>query len=622
MSQAHRLPQIHVERLEPRRLFSVTAGTGIGIVVGVPVSPDPSSGGTVVVDQPASVQMHATPGILTSSVTSFSGAVANFAGPPPADQYTATIDWGDGTTSPGEIQLQQDGSYTVIGSHDFGVKGSFNVSVEVDATDGSTGYVFHTIYTDAGALVMTTDPSIWATTGDAVDQVYVASFFDQNPPSDPSAYTITIDWGDGTTSAGQATTSDGQTFDVYATHGYTSAGNYNINLTVTRPAAGSDTTSPSITDSGTAQVDDPLPASVQMNPTPSILTSPDTSFSGAVANFTGPLSADQYTATIDWGDGTTSSGDIQLQQDGSYAVVGSHHFGVKGSFSVSVEVDAADGSTGYDSHAIYTDAGSMVMTSNPSIWTTTGNARDQVHVASFFDQNPATDPSVYTITIDWGDGTTSAGQATTSDGETFDIYATHSYPSAGNYNVNVTVTRPAAGSETSDPSITDSGTAEVDDPTPVQGPVPIGDPRVPPFGPVVLTDLPQAPVDTVPTLMLEGVAVTAPTTNAPAAGAPSATASESSAGAGEAAPTDTTAVSTTAELAPQSSENNPSSTSQAVDSLPAKAAPRVPVSPVAPQAQVAAEPILQLTQLADNSTPAGELFPPDQKTKELLDRAG
>jgi hypothetical protein len=384
-----------------------------------------------------------------------------------------------------------------------------------------------------------------------------------------------------------------------------------------------ETSAPIITDSGTAQVDDPVPASVQMNTTPSILTSSTTSFSSAVANFTGALAADQYTATIDWGDGTTSAGDIQLQQDGSYTVFGSHDFGVKGSFSVSVEVDATDGSTGYDSHTIYTNAGSLVMTSDPSIWTTTGDAVDQLYVASFFDQNPASDASAYAITIDWGDGTTSAGQATTSDGQTFDIYATHAYASAGNYSVNVTITRPAAGSETSNPTLTDSGTAEVDDPNPIQDPVPIGDPRVTPFGPVALTDLPLAPVETAPTLVLEGVALTAPTTKAPTSGGPSAAAAESSSGAGAASPTDTAVASTTVALAPQSSEDIPSSTSQATDSLPLKTGLRTPVSPVAPQPQIAAEPALQMNQLADadSSTVVGELFPPDQKTKELLDRA-
>src|SRR4051812_26600536 len=92
---------------------------------------------------------------------------------------------------------------------------------------------------------------------------------------------------------------------------------------------------------GAGHVYGPVPKSgeppMHFNTMPWMLTSADTSISGAIANFTGSL--DQYTATIDWGDGTRSAGDIQVQPDGSSTVVGSHDFGTKGSFFVMVEVD-------------------------------------------------------------------------------------------------------------------------------------------------------------------------------------------------------------------------------------------------------------------------------------------
>src|SRR5207245_11111436 len=75
--------------------------------------------------------------------TPFSGAVATFTDPAGAEpnasddpggvisnHYTATISWGDNTTSAGTITLSS-GTYTVSGSHTYATQGTFTVTVTI-----------------------------------------------------------------------------------------------------------------------------------------------------------------------------------------------------------------------------------------------------------------------------------------------------------------------------------------------------------------------------------------------------------------------------------------------------------------------------------------------------------
>lgn len=69
-----------------------------------------------------------------------------------------------------------------------------------------------------------------------------------------------------------------------------------------------------------------------------------------VATFTDPanLPASAYKATIDWGDGTTSTGTITTTGNGSYKVTGRHVYADDGSYKVTVTITqkSAPGNTG------------------------------------------------------------------------------------------------------------------------------------------------------------------------------------------------------------------------------------------------------------------------------------
>ncbi len=86
-------------------------------------SPDPSTGNnsasaTTSISEPAI----SVSGTVTTRNRSFSGQVATFThagGVEPASAFSATINWGDGTTSAGTITQLSNGSYKVTGSHNY-----------------------------------------------------------------------------------------------------------------------------------------------------------------------------------------------------------------------------------------------------------------------------------------------------------------------------------------------------------------------------------------------------------------------------------------------------------------------------------------------------------------------
>jgi len=68
---------------------------------------------------------------------------------------------------------------------------------------------------------------------------------------------------------------------------------------------------------------------------------------GAVVTFTDPDTqalAGDYTATIDWGDTSSSSGSVTGPTGGPFTVNGSHTYATLGNFTISVRIDDADGS--------------------------------------------------------------------------------------------------------------------------------------------------------------------------------------------------------------------------------------------------------------------------------------
>jgi PKD repeat protein len=89
-----------------------------------------------VVDAPLTLSCAAAP----VSLQAFNGTVADLHdGNPgaPISDFTATIDWGDGSTSSGAVS-GSGGDYTVAGAHTYASTGYFDVTVHVDDEGGSS----------------------------------------------------------------------------------------------------------------------------------------------------------------------------------------------------------------------------------------------------------------------------------------------------------------------------------------------------------------------------------------------------------------------------------------------------------------------------------------------------
>jgi hypothetical protein len=164
----------------------------------------------------------------------------------------------------------------------------------------------------------------------------VATAKDADTTATPSDYTATINWGDGTSSPGTISGSGGS-FTISGSHTYVEEGKDNVTLTITD----SDTPLNASTVTSTATVADaPLTSTCALR-----AVSPQ-SFSGAVASLTDANpkgTASDFTATIAWGDGTTTSG--TLTGAGPFTVNGSHTYTSTGAFTVTTKMVDVGGST-------------------------------------------------------------------------------------------------------------------------------------------------------------------------------------------------------------------------------------------------------------------------------------
>jgi hypothetical protein len=160
----------------------------------------------------------------------FSGKVATFSDPDTsatASEYTATIEWGDSTSSTGTVS-GSGGSFEVSGEHTYADEGSYAIKVTItdvdnasnEATANSTANVADAALSASG--VTTTSPQSFSGT--------VAKFTDANTSSTTADFTATIDWGDGSpTSKGTVSGSAGS-YSVSGSHTYTGTGYFTIKV--------------------------------------------------------------------------------------------------------------------------------------------------------------------------------------------------------------------------------------------------------------------------------------------------------------------------------------------------------------------------------------------------------
>jgi uncharacterized protein (TIGR03118 family) len=388
---------------------------------------------------------------------SFSGVVGTVTyGDPEAtpDDILATIDWGDGTTSDGVVTEGSNGSFAINGTHTFeaATTGDVTVTVEdaqsvVPVSDALTNppVTITDSLTVNDAPLKGEEATIFGTEGVPPPQPQVvATFVDAAPITSSTAFSATIDWGDGSTSTAtpepRGTSPAGTTYVVMGTHTYNDddqgmeVENYQIVVTID-DAGGSSTVVLS-----QADVADP----VVFDPAVNFSAVEGAPFSGVVSTLstTSPqVTAGDFTATIAWGDGQSSAGTVVPDGPQQFAVMATHTFEKVGSLPVTITVHDKEGDTITDnSTATVADAPLSVQAVPVSVAPRT---TFQGAVARFSDADPGAVAGNFTVRITWGDGTTTGGtvlpDGTSSAGAAFLVNAMHKYARKGQFPVAITI---------------------------------------------------------------------------------------------------------------------------------------------------------------------------------------
>jgi hypothetical protein len=360
-------------------------------------------------------------------------------GPEALADYSATINWGDNTTDSGAnvaIVLGSDGqTFSVLGSHTYAEEGNNTVTVTI-SHEGITPVLVTATATVSDVAVAAVGQSIGATEGTSAGQFTVATFTDPGGPEALTDYSAVVNWGDNSSSSGANVSivlgNDGQTFSVLSSHTYAEEGTKSITITISH-----DSTTPVVV-TGTAAVGDAaLSASgVSISPIEA------TSFTGVVANFTDgnpAATVSDFSATITWGDGHTSAGNIAPNGNGGFSVTGTNTYAEEGGSNISVAIRDAGGSQ--------TSAGSTATVSDPAVNGTGGFSfqaavgvlSSSQTVATFTDPAGAEVVGNCAATINWGDTSTPSPGTITFSGGVFTVSGSHMYMQPGSPTITVTL---------------------------------------------------------------------------------------------------------------------------------------------------------------------------------------
>jgi len=381
----------------------------------------------------------ATEGVATGLLT-----VATFTDDNPGDQsadMTATIHWGDGTSTTGVAVTYNVGTYSVSDSHTYADEGSNPITVDVADVGGSTLTAIGQTTVTVTALIDTSAPATpTATEGASTGLLTVATFTDVNPGDNSADMTATIHWGDGTSTAGVAVSYDAGTYSVSGSHTYADEGSDPITVDV------ADVGGSTLTAIGQTTVT-VVDAALSDTSTPAAPTATEGASTGllTVATFTddnpGDHSADM-TATIHWGDGTSTTGVAVAYNAGTYSVNGSHTYADEGSDPITVDVADVGGSTltAIGQTTVTVVDAALSDTSAPATPTATeGASTGLLTVATFTDANPGNHSADMTATIHWGDSTSTTGVAVTYNAGTYSVSGSHTYADEGSDPITVDV---------------------------------------------------------------------------------------------------------------------------------------------------------------------------------------
>jgi len=369
-----------------------------------------------------------------------------------AGDFTASINWGDGTTDTGAAVtvLGSNGSFTVEGNHTYTDEGSepLNVTLTRTSDNASATATGSITVAETDSFAVTAD-NFGGNPGIAINNIQVATFTDAFAGQVAGDLDATINWGDGTSSAGTVSETGG-TFTVTGSHTYATGGNKTFTVNVADDSPGN----ASATATGTAMIH--FAGQVVLSGAGegiAVSNTPIATFSDGNLGDT----AGDFTASINWGDGTIDAGAAVTisGSSGSFTVEGNHTYADEGSEPLSVTL------TRTSDNASATATGSVTVAETDSFAVTADNfganpgiAINNIQVATFTDAFAGQVAGDLDATIDWGDGTSSAGTVS-GGGGSFTVDGSHTYATGGDHTFTVSVADDAPGNA----SATATGTA-------------------------------------------------------------------------------------------------------------------------------------------------------------------
>lgn len=397
-----------------------------------------------------------------------------------ASQYSAVIDWGDGTTTLGTIKdlgtlFQGTGprigeQFGVVGDHKYLGDGPYTVHVIITKSDGESVETLSTAHIVANPLTVTAK-NLTVVEGQPLFGEF-ATFTDL--VNEPTAnFTVTLDWGAiaAPTSANVTATSDffSQTYHVsntgLSTATFAKPGTYSVLVKITDSSGFNSTVTSTVTVTDAVTHLNGLSTNI-----PTMEYIPLRHITVGMFTDGNPLAVPgDFAATIDWGDGTVAvPGTIDATTFPSttdpntgalvpgytlFTIDGDHTYTSPGNFTIQISLtDISAGATHTASSTAHVTPFPLTLYPAPPPFVAargrlTGGAG--LLVGTFVDGGGAHAPSDFHATVDWGDGSSTANASVGIQGiaalgspsppTLFYVKNDHIYNSAGAFTVTVTV---------------------------------------------------------------------------------------------------------------------------------------------------------------------------------------
>jgi hypothetical protein len=353
------------------------------------------------------------------------------------DTFSGSINWGDGQTT----QLNGLTNAGFQRSHVYSEAGTYTASATVTDDDNQSV---------SGSIVLQITDPVPTLSGFAVSGAAEGSpawvYGTISDPSYGDTYSAVINWGDGSTQSA----SYGNNQPINQSHIYQEAGTYTVSATITDEDGKSSTSSQSVV------ITDPTP---QVSVWPSISPIHEGQSTSVTVQFT-DATVDSHTVTVAWGDGTSTTASLSPGQ--SQYTSTSHQYTQPGTYTIVATVADDDGKTGSGQTTLVVDDPTPTI---PSFMPSQTSIREGGSISLSGSFN---DPSVgdtHTVTINWGDGTTSAATVTETS-QTF-VTGNHRYvdepATGGAYTITAAVSDEAGktGTATTSVSVSDAPISNV-----------------------------------------------------------------------------------------------------------------------------------------------------------------